>query len=454
MNPNDELARPEAGGGSGGADRGPCDPLTGLPDRQRVLAQIAELRERQLDFAVLLFDLDQFRRMNESLGRALADQVLVGFAARLQSRFRPADLISRIGPDEFVAVIPGIYELGTADWIIEQVHELLSQLLAVGTKEVLVTASLGIALGSTVCSAEELVQHAETALASARELGRAGLALYEGAMQQWATDRLERETDLRLALDRGELSIHYQPIVDLQTGRICGFEALTRWQHPARGPVSPLEFIPVAEETGLIVPIGGWVLRSAVRQLAAWRSQFADGEPLWMSVNVSEKQLDAGFANAVAQVLAETGLPAEDLRLELTESTLMRNSEVSRTLDRLKDLGVRLSVDDFGTGYSSLSKLDTLPIESIKVDRSFISRLDPGGVRPEITAAIISLGRLLGVELVAEGIETATQLAQSRQLGCHFGQGFFFSRAVAPRDAESLLARAPRWWQSPEPLPN
>jgi diguanylate cyclase (GGDEF)-like protein len=441
MNPNDEKGTlPGAGSGGGAADQGHCDPLTGLPNRQRVLARIADLRERQPDFAVLLFDLDQFRRINESLGRALADQVLVGFAARLQSRFRSADLISRVGPDEFVAIIPGTREPGMADWIVERVQDLLSQLLAAGAKEVLVTASLGIALGSMAGSAEEVVQHAETALANARELGRAGLAFYVGAMQRWAAARLELETDLRLALDREELSVHYQPIINLQSGRICGFEALARWRHPARGPVSPAEFIPVAEETGLIVPLGSWVLRSAARQLAAWRTRFADGEPLWMSVNVSEKQLDAAFARAVAQALEETGLPAHGLRLELTESTLMRNSEVSRTLTRLKELGVRLTVDDFGTGYSSLSKLDSLPIESIKVDRSFISRLDPGGVRPEIAAAIISLGHLLGVEVVAEGIETATQLAQTRQLGCHFGQGFFFSHPVTAGEAESLLA--------------
>jgi len=430
-----------------------CDPLTGLPGLAQALARIAELRERRADFAVLRFDLDQFGRLNESLGRALADQVLAGFAARLQSCFRSTDLISRVGSDELVAVVAGIREAEAAGWIAEHVQEVLSQLLVAGAKEVFVTASLGVALSSAAGGPEELAQRAATALAGARQGGRAGYVLSEEAMQQRAAAQLKLETDLRLALDRGELSVHYQPIVNLRSGQISGFEALARWHHPVRGPVPPAEFIPVAEQTGLIVPLGAWVLRSAACQLAAWRHWFPDRESLWMSVNVSERQLDEPMVHAVERTLEETGLPAHCLRLELTESTLMRNSQVSRTLARLKELGLRLSVDDFGTGYSSLSKLDSLPIESIKVDRSFISRLEPGGVRPEITAAIVSLGCLLGVEVIAEGIETAVQLERARQLGCHFGQGFFFSRPVPSRVAEALLAGANRFEPWREEMP-
>jgi EAL domain-containing protein (putative c-di-GMP-specific phosphodiesterase class I) len=308
-------------------------------------------------------------------------------------------------------------------------------------QEIYASASIGIALGSSDCErAEDLLRDADTAMDQAKALGKAQYALFQPAMRDRAVAELSLETDLRRALERRELRLHFQPVVSLETGRLAGFEALLRWQHPARGLISPAEFIPLAEETGLIVPIGLWVLRTACRQMENWQSRATGTSSLWVSVNLSGKQLvESRLAEHVENILRDARLDPPSLSLEITESVLIKNADVARAvLVRLRELGVRVQIDDFGTGFSSLGYLQRLPADGLKVDRSFIGRIAED---IEIVRAIVGLGRSLGMHVVAEGVETADQLDRARDLGCAYAQGFFLCRPLERHAAEAFLLK-------------
>ena len=307
---------------------------------------------------------------------------------------------------------------------------------------------MGIAPGQGGASvAEELLRNADTAMYRAKGAGRARHQVFDATMHQRAVKMLELETDLWRALERDELRLHYQPIIDLATGHICGFEALVRWQHPERGLVSPGDFIPIAEESGLIVPIGWWVLDEACRQARLWQTQFPRPEPLWMSINLSSKQLSqSDMIERVRRAVTDNDLAGDSIKLEITESVIMENTEsAAAVLRKIKELGVRLSIDDFGTGYSSLSYLHRFPLDTIKVDRSFVSQMVPGARNSEIVNTIVAMARGLTMNVVAEGVETAEQLAGLREMKCGFAQGFYISRPQQSHSIEQLLANQTRW---------
>jgi diguanylate cyclase (GGDEF)-like protein/PAS domain S-box-containing protein len=429
------------------------DALTGLANRALLLDRMAlslqHARRRESSaFAVLLVDLDRFKVVNDGLGPRLADQMLVAIARRLESAVRPGDTVARLGGDEFAILLAEIEGAGDAIRLAQLVQSELGKPCQLEGHEIFATASIGIALSSSRCEgAEDLLRDADTALYRAKALGRSRHEVFDASMHARALALLQIENDLRRAVERQEFLLHYQPIVSLDGGVITGFEALVRWQHPARGLVSPGEFIPVAEETGLIVPMSYWVLGEAFRQLRRWQDQFPTRPPLSMSVNLSTRLFEQ--PDLVAQLcryLAESGLDAASVKLEITESALMVNSDAAaEVLRELKALGFQLALDDFGTGYSSLSYLHRFPLDILKIDRSFVGRLDPSGQHNELVRAIATLAHGLQMQVVAEGVETAEQWQQLVGLRCEYGQGYHFSRPVPPAAAEALLARGARY---------
>lgn len=434
------------------------DKLTGLPNRSlfvdRLGRSIRRSRRRgdQL-FAVLFLDLDRFKIINDSLGHMIGDQLLVAIAQRLESCLRSSDTIARahqshtvarLGGDEFTVLLEEIQDPTSAIRVAERIQRTLSQPFQIGGHEVFTTVSIGIALSSSAYeSAEDVLRDADIAMYRAKVLGKARHAVFDTEMHAHAASILRLETDLRRALERDEFRLHFQPIVDMSNRRLAGFEALLRWYHPERGVVSPAEFIPVAEETGLIIPIGHWVLREACRQARDWQDQFRIRQPLAMCVNVSGKQFkQADLIHKVSQVLRETCLDPTALRLEITESTIMEDAEsTTDVLVRMRQLGVQLSIDDFGTGYSSLSYLQRFPTTTLKVDRSFVSRIGDGCDNLEIIRTIIALAHNLRMNVTAEGVETEEQYQQLEQLGCEFGQGYFFARPVEAEEATKIIER-------------
>jgi diguanylate cyclase (GGDEF)-like protein/PAS domain S-box-containing protein len=412
------------------------DALTGLASR-------ALFRERALEglagVAVLMLDLDGFKEINDSLGHAAGDELLVQVAGRLQEAVNEGDTVARFGGDEFGVVVASASAAADAEAVAVRILAALEEPFRVGERELHVAASIGLARGADVTDIDGLLRNADLAMYRAKSAGGAGLAAYDPGMLTGLVQRLELEADLRLALERSELALHYQPTVDLRTGAIVGFEALVRWHHPTRGMVSPLDFIGIAESTGLIVPLGRWVLTEACHQAVAWGA--GTTRRLKMAVNVSVRQFENGDLSAmVAEVLAETGMPVDQLCLEMTESVLLTDTDENLTqLQRLKALGVTLAMDDFGTGYSSLAYLRRYPMDILKIDRSFVDRL--GGDREDeaLVRTIVRLGRSLGMTTVAEGIEEVGQLETLRALGCDLAQGFFLSRPLPAGDAERVL---------------
>jgi diguanylate cyclase (GGDEF)-like protein/PAS domain S-box-containing protein len=433
------------------------DALTGLANRQLFLDRLGlELEQSKRrpggHFAVLYFDLDRFKNVNDSLGHAAGDVLLRELARRLHDVLRPGDTIARLGGDEFAVLATGLDSPLDATPIAERIQETLRETVALGSHSIAASASIGIACSSPSYERpDEILRDADIAMYRAKAAGRSCYQVFDETMHRSAVALLRLESDLRRAVEQERFVMHYQPIVSLDSGRILGFEALVRWDHPERGLVPPERFIAVAEETGLIVPLGWWVLREACRQAKEWQRRYPGDPPVYISINVSGKiVLQADMEERVLGILKEMDLSAESLRLEITESVIMEHeAEVLRKLQRLRDLGIKFSIDDFGTGYSSLSYLQQFSYDTLKIDRSFIAGMgEREGGGAAIVQTIVALASMLRMNVVAEGVETPVQLERLRQIGCPQGQGFWFSRPVDQAGCEMLLAAGAPPWES------
>jgi diguanylate cyclase (GGDEF)-like protein/PAS domain S-box-containing protein len=437
------------------------DPLTGLPNRLLFLDRLERLmkhaeRHTAASYAVLFLDLDAFKMVNDSMGHLVGDQLLLGVAKRLENCLRATDTVARLAPetftlarmggDEFTLLLDELRDLGDAERAAQRIMKALSEPFVLGGKEVFTSASIGIALGnSSYRDPEEILRDADTAMYRAKSLGKARYELFNSDMRANVMARLELETDLRRAMERQEFRNFYQPIVDLETGEITGFEALLRWEHPTRGLLAPKEFIPVAEETGLIRELGWWNLRRACTDISDWNAHSSRDRALTISVNLSMKQfMQPNLVKNMGDLLKELNVPPETLKLEITESAVMEDLAAAvEMLQQMKTLGIRLAIDDFGTGYSSLSYLHRFPLDTLKIDRSFISGPDGRVNGMEIARTILPLARNLCLDVVAEGVETAEQVEELKRLSCKYAQGFYFSKPVPREEVESLLvARA------------
>ena len=395
---------------------------------------------------MLLLDINRFKVINDSLGHDIGDRMLAMIGQRLQSCLRAGDIVARLGGDEFLLLLAELRQPGDAMICAERAHQSLSDSFYIGDHEIHATASIGIALNQGDRQrAEDMLRDADIALHQAKARGKdQPYVLFDSAMYDQMVRLMQLERDLRRALEQREFEVFYQPIINLATGALKGFEALVRWRHPQRGLVSPADFIPVAEETMLIVPLGWEVLADACRRLATWTRCYPERMPITICVNLSSRQLlDSGLFEDIRRLLAETGCDPALLELEVTESVLIENSDTARMLlNSLRDLSIRLSLDDFGTGYSSLSYLHQFPFDTIKIDRTFIQTMDQSDGRLEIVRAIIALARALGKNVVAEGLETLEQVDLLTGLGCDFGQGYYFARPMNAVAAESFLTKA------------
>jgi diguanylate cyclase (GGDEF)-like protein/PAS domain S-box-containing protein len=427
------------------------DSLTGLPNRasfhDRVELALERARGRSsTPFAVLFLDVDRFKLINDSFGHAAGDRLLIDIAHRLRRAVRPGDTVARLGGDEFTVLVTEIQGEAEAISIAQRIHNALADPFRVGNDEVFTTVSTGIALSSDRYEGpDEILRDADIAMYQAKASGRARHSVFDRAMHGVVVTQLQMENDLRRAIEREEFELHYQPIVELAGGQVVGCEALLRWRHPERGLLPPGEFLSLAEETGLIVPIGEWVLRSACRQATTWPADHRSRRPPAVSINIVGRHFSTTeLVGTIESVLSDTGLPAGRLHLEITESAVIDVPELAiDVLQRLKNLGVQVHLDDFGTGYSSLAYLQRFAVDVLKIDQSFTQRLGSNGGGVEIVRTIITLARNLGMDALAEGIETPEQLAMVRRLGCAFGQGFLFSRPLPPDRLVELLGRGP-----------
>ena len=412
-------------------------------------AALDEARRPGHSCALLFLDLDRFKLVNDSLGHACGDELLTGVAGRLRSCVRGSEraagrarqaIVARLGGDEFAILLNDIRNEADAAAVAQRVVTELDAPFSIGGRQVFATASIGIAMNSSAGTAEEILRNADTAMYHAKAKGKARFQVFDEGMRERAVARLEIETGLRKAIG-SQLVLFYQPEISIVTRKVVGYEALVRWNHPERGLLAPSEFIPVAEESDLIVQLGRWVLREACMQMARWNQIDGLESPLSVSVNVAPRQLnDPAFADDVQQILADTRLDPACLNLEMTEGSIMVNPEMTlATLRRLKRLSVGLEIDDFGTGYSSLSYLQKLPFDTVKVDRSFIRELQSGAESVEIVRTIVDLARSLGMQVVAEGVETGDQLNTLAGLGCNVGQGFYFSKPVSSQTTSALI---------------
>ncbi|WP_181885503.1 putative bifunctional diguanylate cyclase/phosphodiesterase [Trinickia dinghuensis] len=437
------------------------DALTGLPNRALLFERLQLVLDhsqhsRDYGFAVLFLDLDRFKAVNDSLGHLAGDALIVESARRLAGCVRrdggrkrddslpsyDEGIVARLGGDEFTVLLEGVREASAALRVAARVQRALAVPFMVAGHKLVTSASIGIALSTTgYRAAEDILRDADIAMYRAKANGRGGCEVFDHVMGAQAGAALQLEAELREAIANGELMLAYQPIVLLRDGTICGFEALLRWRHPARGVIAPSTFLPVAEETGLIRPIGRWVLAEACRQIRLWQNEFPRESPLSISVNMSASQLSEGdFVDHVEQVLKATGVPPASLKLELTESTAMVDTERTvALLHGLRALGVQISLDDFGTGYSSLSYLRRLPIDTLKIDRSFVSGLEANPDNRHILETITMLARALGMDVVAEGPETAGEVASLAELECGYAQGYYFFRPLEPAAAAAAL---------------
>ncbi|KJH73219.1 diguanylate phosphodiesterase [Aliterella atlantica CENA595] len=428
------------------------DALTGLPNRILFMDRLEQAightkRHKDHLFAVLFLDLDRFKVINDSLGHLTGDRLLVELANRLKLCLRQSDTVARLGGDEFTILLPDIEDSNDAVRVAERIHEELSLPFALDANEIYTSASIGITLSTTGYDcAEEVLRDADIAMYRAKSQGAARYEIFNSDMHAQAVTLLQLETDLRLAIERQEFCLQYQPIIALESGKIAGFEALIRWQHPQKGLLLPDNFLLAAIETGLLVPLCQWVIRTACLEASQWRSQFPDLS-LTINVNLASQHFQqSNLSQEIAQVLQDTNLDASMLKLEITESLIMASAEAATAmLYQLKDLGIDLSIDDFGTGYSSLARLHHFPIDELKIDRSFVNNMsnDPGN--SEIVEAIIALAQKLNLDVTAEGIETSEQLAKLRALKCKYGQGFFFSCPLDSESVKELVLANPQW---------
>lgn len=425
------------------------DRLTGLPTQPLLMSRLEQVfnrfqQEPAHAFAVFVLGIDRFHVVNDSLGYAVGNQLLIAIAQRLQTCLPSNATIARLTSDKFAVLLEDAQEIKAAASMADYIQQTLSSPFALEQQEIFVTASIGITCaGAGGNQPEDWLHDADTAMHRAKALGGAQHIIFDAKLRLEANFRLRLETDLRLALERKEFRVHYQPIMPLKKGEISGFEALVRWQHPEQGLIAPAKFIPLAEETGLINSIGQWVLREACQQLRTWQQQFPLDTPLTMSVNISAQQLaQPDLLEQIQQILQETELLPHHLKLEITESTIMENPEKAiSTLQNLKALGVQISIDDFGTGYSSLAYLHQFPIDTLKIDRCFISRVDKDFDQLELVKTIVHLAWNLGMEVIAEGIETKQQVEHLKMLGCDFGQGYLFSKPIDSEAAELLVQK-------------
>ncbi len=429
------------------------DALTGLPNRalfmdrlQHRLGQAAKNKQRHPDymFAVLFLDLDRFKIINDSLGHVVGDRLLIAVSRRLAQSLRPGDTVARLGGDEFAILLEDVKDREHAEQITERLQTELPAPFVIEGHEVFTTASIGVALSSEEYERpEDMVRDADIAMYQAKAKGKAHHEVFEAGMYTTAVARLHLETDLRRAVEHGDFVVHYQPIMELSTDRLIGFEALVRWSHPVRGLIYPTEFIPLAEETGLIFQIGDWILSETCRQLRIWQSQYPLHTVLKISLNISSRQfLQSDLPQKVRKALDANGLDACSLTLEITESMIMENVDSAvEALKQLQAMGIHIHIDDFGTGYSSLSYLQRFPVNALKIDRSFIDKMHLDEENLEIVKAIVTLARNLKLDLIAEGLEKSDQLAQLKELNCAYGQGYLLSRPMDAGAAESWMEK-------------
>jgi diguanylate cyclase (GGDEF)-like protein/PAS domain S-box-containing protein len=435
------------------------DPLTGLRNRlyfiDRLEALIEEWAGKADSFAVLFLDVDRFKVVNDSLGHETGDMLLVEIAGRLRSSVRSTDVsariaapsvVARFGGDEFAVLLENLRSSSDATTVAQRILTQFESHFEIHGRIIFATVSIGVAMGGSAATSNDLLRNADTAMYYAKTRGKARFEIFDEGMRGRAVARLELESDLRKSIDEVHFRVHYQPEVSLVTGKVVGYEALVRWEHPKRGMVMPGEFLPVAEETGLIVPIGRWVMREACRQMAEWQGKFPQEPPLTISVNASSRELaDPDLVPNVARILRDTGLNAASLRIEVTESSIVENQDLTAsTLLRLRELGVSLEIDDFGTGYSSLSRLHEYPFSTVKIDRSFVKDLETDPESLHLVETIMRLAQGLGLTVVAEGIETREQLTKLASLGCGLGQGYYFSRPADGRSTERSIQETAR----------
>jgi diguanylate cyclase (GGDEF)-like protein len=423
------------------------DALTDLPNRNKIVEVLCEMlgktrREPEYRFAVLFLDLSRFKTVNDSLGHSTGDKLLQNVGSRLKTLLGERDVLARFGGDEFCILLNRIEKTDDALDFARLINEKLTSPFSIGGRQVFINAAIGIAIGDFSCpSAEDVLRDADIAMYNAKEKGKT-FEIFNPTMHDRAVRLLQIETDLRYALERREFVAYYQPIVSLETLELVGFETLIRWNHPEKGLVPPGEFIPVSEETGLIVPITYWILEESCRQLVEWQKLQPDGKQLFASVNLSGKHFAHNdLVEQIQNIILKTQIAPTNLKLEITESAVMENAEQTiATLKRLKRLGVRLSIDDFGTGYSSLSYLHRFPVDTLKIDRSFVGAMeDGGGENSAIIRTIVGLAKTLGMDVIAEGIETIHQLRHLQFLGCEYGQGYLISRPVPADKIERFI---------------
>lgn len=423
------------------------DGLTGLPNRSLFLDRLEHTqrrceRRKDLQFAVLYCGIDRFKVVNNSLGHRMGDMLLMAVATVIRSIIRPTDMAARMAGDEFALLLEDIRDVSATLLVLNRIQQKLVLPFELDGHEVFTSVSFGIMVsGASTQTAEEMVRDANMAMVRAKGQGGGSYVVFDQAMHDRAVRRLELELDLRQAVGRGEFEVYYQPIISLSDHQLAGFEALVRWRHPTKGLISPVDFIPVAEETGMIVPIGRWVLREACRQARAWQRKLTHVQPLSVSVNLSARQLlHPELLADVAAALTDSGLPPTLLKLEITESVMMENADNAiALLTRLKEMQIRLLLDDFGTGYSSLSYLHRLPIDTLKVDRSFIMHMHENDNARHFVETIVHLAHKLGLDVICEGVELEVQAAILTAMGAEFSQGFLYSRPVAANEAEMLI---------------